>query len=136
VSIATNVFTGAVIDKTVLYKAMSKCHINGAFISHEMRIIVDLRFDNRPQVACIDGGNVMRANMAFALYQRKNGLLASAAGSKMLSLGAMLVLFQTADERFVNLDGLAFATERGALFGEQFAHPLADAMRHEPGGTV
>jgi len=48
----------------------------------------------------------------------------------------MLILLQAADECFVHLDGLAFAAQWPAFFGEQFAHTFADAMGHKPSGAV
>ncbi|HEV7910355.1 MAG TPA: hypothetical protein VGP28_04550 [Methylocella sp.] len=95
---------------------------------------MDLSFNDRAKVLCGDGRDVMGTHSTTALDKREHCFLASAASSKMLALAAVFVLFQSADERFVNFDCLTFASE---LRNEMsVTHGLAKTMTHEPSSFV
>src|SRR5262249_56136197 len=63
-----------------------------------------------------------------------DGLFAGAAGSHMFALAAVLVLFQTTNECFVDFHSLAVAAK--GLGRVQLAHCFAKAMLHEPCSLV
>src|SRR5260221_4340067 len=76
---------------------------------------------------------MMGADTATTLNKRDNSLFASTARSGMLTLTAMFVLFESADERFIDLDGFSFPAKH---FRVRFAQRFANAMAKKPSGFL
>jgi hypothetical protein len=132
--IASDILSSAVIDGTVPSEFAANFLSGPAFVRHNTGRAVYLSLDNRPQLLSGNGRDVVRTNLATPLDKREHGFLAGTASSKVLALAAVFVLFQSADERFVNFDGLAFAAE---LCGEMaVSHCFAQTMLHKPGRFV
>src|SRR5713101_5971330 len=107
--VAAHIFADAVIDGIVLLIQAAKALRCCAFVGINNGRAVKLGLKDRSQVLGVDLGDMMRANATLALYKRVNRLFANAARALVLTLAAMLVLLQSADESFIHLGGLAFA---------------------------
>src|SRR5712671_4039465 len=110
-NISAYVFADAVVDRTVINEFATDLFRRAAFVGHDFGFCGDLILKDRTQIGGIDGGDMVRADLAATLYKSKYGLFTDAASTFVLALAAMFVLLQAANESFVNLNDLAFAAE-------------------------
>src|ERR1700676_2210357 len=106
--VAANVFAGTMVDGAMFGKFAANLFRGSAFVGHDMRCGMNLRFCDLTQIVGGDRLNVVRTYLAFAFNQREHGFLAGAACSGMLALAAVLVLFQSPTKCPVNFYGFAF----------------------------
>ena len=96
----------------------------------QLRLLVNLAHQDRPQIGCGNAGDMHRADAAVALHQREHGFLAPTSAKTALGVfAAMAVLFLAAYEGFVRLYRLAFAAQG---INRSVLHRFADAMGQEP----
>ena len=91
-NVSANVFADAVVDGTVKDEFTPDFLRCATFICHDKRGSVDLCRDNWAQCGGIDRRDMMRFDATAALDQGKHSFLASAAGSDVLALVAVLIL--------------------------------------------
>ena len=109
VNVAANVIASTLVDGTVQRKLAADFLSGPAFVRHDLCSAVDLSPDDWAQIVRANGGDMMRAHLAVPLDEREHRFLANSARSEVLALAAVFVLLQSANERFVKLDHLAFA---------------------------
>src|ERR1700674_4918027 len=102
VHVATGVLADAVIDRSVLIEKTAQALRCCTFVCVDDSRTINLSLNNRAKVLRIDGRDMVRANTAAALDKRIDRLFTNAARSFVLTLAAVLVFLQTADESFVH----------------------------------
>lgn len=129
VNIVSDILANAVIDHSMLLEPTPEALCGSTFVGHDKGCFVNLSGEDRTQGSGSHGRDVVRTHPSASLDQREDCLLARSAGPDVLALAAVLVLFQAADERLIDLDRLAFSPKRLRM---KVAHALADTVPHEP----
>jgi hypothetical protein len=121
-----DVFLGTVVDGAMPAKFVADAWVNQALIRHQVGSAVDLGDNDRAQRGSADMRDMEGANRAVALNKRQHGGL----GRNLVFAIARLA----ADVGLVDFDDLVLTAESAGQLA--FAHCLANAVHHEPGGLI